>query len=94
MKDQRKRMINVFQALGSEPRLDIIYLLEKKNYNTKELSKILKKTPATISDHLRILRNLGLIWYNMVDNSKIYFLKRRDILELLDKAEDLLKRNS
>ena len=94
MDDTTKRMINVFQALSSETRLAIIYLLAKKNYDTKELSVLLKKSPATISDHLRILRDLGIIWYTMHGINKIYFLKRRDILKLLDKAQELLGRNS
>ncbi len=90
--DTKKRMINLFQALSSETRLSIIYLLEKKNYYTKELSQILKITAAAVSDHLRILKNLGIVWFKVSQNKKIYYLKRKDILELINKAEVLLKR--
>ena len=93
MDDDRKRMINVFQALGSEPRLKILENLARKNYSTKELSELLKKTPSTISKHLRILKDLGIVWFSNRNGNSIYYLKRKDIFELVDRTREILRRN-
>ena len=93
MDDDRKRMINVFQALGSEPRLKILENLARKNYTTKELSELLQKTPSTISKHLRILKDLGIVWFLNHDGNSIYYLKRKDIFELVDRTREILRRN-
>ena len=93
MDDDRKRMINVFQALGSEPRLKILENLARKNYTTKELSELLRKTPSTISKHLRILKDLGIVWFLNHDGNSIYYLKRKDIFELVGKTREILRRN-
>ncbi|MCK4524740.1 winged helix-turn-helix transcriptional regulator [candidate division WOR-3 bacterium] len=92
MDDNKKRMINVFQALGTESRLKIIEFLSERNYTTKELADLLERKPSTISKHLRILKDLGFVWFKTHKGNSIYYLKRVDILELIDKAKEILSR--
>ena len=87
-------MINVFQALASESRLKILEYLSENNYTTKELSELIGKKTSTVSKHLRILKDLGIVWFLPHNINKIYYLKRKEVFEIIDKANDILKRNS
>ncbi|MCD6578040.1 winged helix-turn-helix transcriptional regulator [bacterium] len=93
MKEERRRMINVFHALASESRLKILEYLSEKNSTTKELAELLDRKTSTVSKHLRILKDLGIVWFLPHNMNKIYYIKYKGIFEIIEKAEDILKRN-
>ena len=93
MKEERRRMINVFHALASESRLKILEHLARNNYTTKELAELIGKKISTVSKHLRILKDLGIVWFLPHNMNKIYYLKYKEIFEIINKAKDILKRN-
>ena len=50
-----------FNVLGNENRLNILKLLMQKDYCVCELEAILDKSQSSISHHLKLLENEGLI---------------------------------
>jgi ArsR family transcriptional regulator len=53
--------IKFFNAIGNEVRLNIVKLLNDKEYCVCELEVILDKPQSSISHHLKILEKTGLI---------------------------------
>jgi DNA-binding HxlR family transcriptional regulator len=51
----------LFNVLGNENRLNILKLLMQKDYCVSELEAILDKSQSSISHHLKLLENEGLI---------------------------------
>ena len=52
---------NLFKALGHPMRLLIVNLIKIKPRHGQELAEILRLNPATISHHLKVLRDAGLL---------------------------------
>ncbi|NOZ62314.1 MAG: winged helix-turn-helix transcriptional regulator [Calditrichaeota bacterium] len=51
----------LFKALGDKNRLRIINLLKQRSLCVCEITEILKLAPSTVSRHLSILKNIGII---------------------------------
>jgi DNA-binding transcriptional ArsR family regulator len=51
----------VFGALGDETRINIIKLLSEGERSVEELTQILDAAQSTISHHLRVLKDAGLV---------------------------------
>lgn len=51
----------VFKALGDENRLRIVVALGKKRYGVCDLARCLGLSQPTLSHHLKILRETGLV---------------------------------
>ena len=54
-------LVAVFKALADSTRLTILKLLEKKSMCVCELTKVLNIKQSSVSHHLRILRDAGLV---------------------------------
>ncbi len=54
-------MRKVLKALADETRMNILKLLLRHNYCVRALANELQLTEATISQHLRVLREAGLL---------------------------------
>ena len=57
-------LVNILKALGDESRLRILKLLEEKPYCVCELTFVLGSSQPTVSGHLKVLRDAGLVDYN------------------------------
>ena len=57
MQDQ----VKVFKALSSEPRLKIVGLLKEHSQCVNAIAKRLGMTQSAVSQHLRILKEAGLV---------------------------------
>lgn len=55
------RLISLLRAMGDEVRLSILKLVAQKRRSTQELAQILNITPPSVSRHLRILKEAGLL---------------------------------
>ena len=78
--------IIVMKALGDETRMKILKLLLSHNYCVRALAKNLNISEAAVSQHLKTLREAGLI----VGSKQSYFVHysvNRDVLHTL--AEDI-----
>ena len=87
-----KELVKVFKALGDKNRLQIIKMLEQKELCVCEISFLLKLANSTVSKHLSILRDAGLIedkkdgkWVNFKLNYNSNFLVINEVLELIKK---------
>ncbi|MFQ3308083.1 MAG: putative transcriptional regulator [Candidatus Nanohaloarchaea archaeon] len=63
---------NILAALNHSPRGEILYELQQKHQKLTTISENVDKSPATVSQHLDILKNAGL-----VDKRNKYRLKNR-----------------
>ena len=57
----RQDMMRVFRALAVEKRLDIVVLLADRTLCVGALSSLLGISPGAVSQHLRILRDAGIV---------------------------------
>ncbi len=64
----------VFGALGDETRLRIIRLLQDQGRPFEEIARILRVPRSTLSHHLRVLRDAGLVEMERRGRSSHYFL--------------------
>ena len=51
----------MFSALGDETRIKIVKLLSEGEQNVEDLTRLLDVAQPTISHHLRVLRENGLV---------------------------------
>jgi len=51
----------VFKALGDKSRLRIINMLGEKSLCVCEITEVLKLSQSTVSGHLRVLKDAGLV---------------------------------
>ena len=56
-----RELIKVFKAVADKNRMRILKMLEKKKMCVCELSAVLEITQPSVSKHLSILKNAGLI---------------------------------
>lgn len=82
-----KNIEKIIKALADKNRLRIVYLLsEKKDICVCEITDIIGLSQPTISSHLRLLENAGLVesnkdglWVNYNINSQAELFSRRSI---------------
>jgi len=72
----------VFGALGDETRINIIKLLYEGERSVDELTQILDAAQSTISHHLRVLKDAGLIQADKRGRSVYYSIARMEEQEL------------
>ena len=59
--DPATALLRLFKSLADESRLKIIGLLAADEHNVQDLAKLLKLKEPTVSHHLAILREAGLV---------------------------------
>jgi DNA-binding MarR family transcriptional regulator len=72
--DPATALLRLFKSLADESRLKIIGLLASTERNVQELSKLLKLKEPTVSHHLAILREAGLVRMRTEGNTHWYQL--------------------
>lgn len=68
----------VFGALGDETRINIIKLLSEGERSVDELTQILDAAQSTISHHLRVLKDAGLVQADKRGRSVYYSIARME----------------
>ncbi len=56
-----EKWLKIFKALGDEKRLKIVALLYKHGFCVSALARILDISEAAVSQHIRVLREAGLL---------------------------------
>lgn len=56
-----ERLLELFKALGDKRRMEILFLLREHPYYGQELAEKLSLSPATISHHMNLMLQCGLI---------------------------------
>ena len=75
-------MEQLFSALAEPNRLKMIELLRKRNYTVGELADLLKIRQPQASNHLKVLRDAGLVKIKPVANQRIYILREEPFVEM------------
>ncbi len=78
-----RELVDLLKVLADESRLKIIYALEKKPACVCELASFLKLTQATVSSHLKQLRQAGIVNYKKDGKWVEYFLSQNEIIRTL-----------
>jgi DNA-binding transcriptional ArsR family regulator len=74
----------ICEGIGDAKRLRLLYLVAERPHNVTELTELLDVTQPTVSHHLRILRERGLVNAERDGTSIYYSLADPRILEAMD----------
>jgi ArsR family transcriptional regulator len=77
----------IFKALSDQTRLRIVELLEKREICACEFVPLVKKAQPTVSQHLRILENSGIVKSRKEGKMVIYSLTNPKIIDLIKTAK-------
>ena len=91
-KGSYRQQAMVFKALANETRLKIVVRLGRGQCQVGELARSLGATQPTISKHLAILRNVGVVEDDRRGNTVFYRLLTPCILDFFTCVSEVLKR--
>ncbi len=83
---------NICKALGDPKRIQILYLLAEAPRNVTALAEALETPQPTVSRHLTVLRERGLVATERDGTSIQYSLADSVIISILDDMRELLRR--
>ncbi len=78
--------IRFFKALGDETRLSIVGYLLKEDCCACDFTMISEKDQTTISRHLKILYEAGIVDFRKNGRYVIYSIKNKEMKEMLRKC--------
>jgi len=81
----------ILKALAHPTRLFMIEELSKKSYCVCELTEMVELDVSTVSKHLSILKNAGLVNVEKKGKQVFYSLRMHCALNFLDCVEDVLR---
>ena len=74
----------ICSAMSDTTRIMILYLLSEKNMYVNEIADTLEQPQSTISRHLKVLRERGLVATERQGTAILYSLPDNRIIEALD----------
>ncbi|MCR4425763.1 MAG: metalloregulator ArsR/SmtB family transcription factor [Firmicutes bacterium] len=80
--EQLDRLVEVYKALADPARIRIMALLSEGDLNGKEIAEALSLSQPTITHHMSVLRNAGLVTVQRVNTSHLYSQNLRPLLEM------------
>jgi ArsR family transcriptional regulator len=83
---------NICKALGDPKRIQILYTLNEAPCNVTTLAECLDAPQPTVSRHLAILRERGLVLTERDGVMVNYSIADPKMIEVLDEMRDLLRR--
>jgi len=90
MPEHRYRASRICRALGNPTAYEIMVLLSDKTRAPVELADTLGVSMATISQVLRVLRNLDLVRYEIKWRQHLYWIKIDGIKRVMHELERLV----
>ena len=72
--EEFETLLNFFKALGNESRLKIIGILANRECTVRELATLLDLKEPTVSQHLNMLKDAGLVAMHPEGNHHFYSL--------------------
>jgi len=79
-----------YKAISDERRRKILSILGKGNATAGEIAKKFKISQPTISNHLKILKEAGLIKEKRVAQSRIYSLNKERLNKIISYLTDIV----
>jgi DNA-binding transcriptional ArsR family regulator len=86
--DSITQLASVFQALQSDTRLKILFLLKQKEMCVCELEQALDVTQSAISHSLRTLRQLDLVRVRREGKFTVYYIADEHVSTLIQMCLD------
>jgi len=83
MSELRKFTSDFLKILADQTRLEILDLLKIEEKNSSEIQNELDRSQSTISKHLNMLLDNGIINFQKKENIKYYKIRNPGILELI-----------
>ncbi|MBE9524275.1 MAG: winged helix-turn-helix transcriptional regulator [Chloroflexi bacterium] len=80
----------VCSGLADPNRILILYTLAERPYNVSELAEVLDIPQPTVSRHLKILRERGMVFFKREGQAVYYFLADVRVIEALDLLRAML----
>ena len=74
----------ILKALAHPTRLHIVTLIREKQPCVKKIEEVLGLAQPNISQHLSLLRNMGIVEAERNGNQVCYHIKNQRVLKLLD----------
>ncbi len=88
-----ERLARIFKILSVETRVRIVQLLKRRSLCVTALASQLGITPAAVSQHLRILRDAGIVKDKKQGLYVHYWLNKSSLARLNEAIEKLLRIN-
>lgn len=83
---------NICKAVGDPKRIQILYLLDEQSRNVTALAEALAAPQPTVSRHLTVLRERGLVEAERDGTNVYYSLADPVIISILDEMREILRR--
>ena len=90
MLETQYRASRLCRVLGNPTAYQIVVHLRRSNMTPTQLSKRIGLSLKTISSTLRHLRETNIVRYETEDKNKIYFLKDKSLIPVLDTIEQFV----
>ena len=80
-----------FKAISDERRRKILTILGKEDANAGEIARKFKISQPTVSNHLKILKEAGLIRERKVKQNRIYSLNKPKLQKVIETLQGISK---
>ncbi len=90
MPENRYRASRICRALGNPTAYEVLALLREEQKTPEQLASLLGLNIATISQVLRVLRNLDLVRYEVKWRQHIYWIKSDVVKRVMQDLERLV----
>lgn len=94
LKTRYEARAKIIKAMAHPSRLLIIEELNKKEHCVGELTEMIGADASTVSKHLSILKNAGLVSDDKRGNSIFYSLRVPCIMQFMSCVEDVISANA
>jgi ArsR family transcriptional regulator, arsenate/arsenite/antimonite-responsive transcriptional repressor len=94
VKTQHEARAKIIKAMSHSSRLFIIEELSKKERCVGELTAMIGADASTVSKHLSVLKNAGLVMVEKRGNSIFYSLRVPCIMQFMGCVEEVLSSNA
>ncbi|MBU5437084.1 metalloregulator ArsR/SmtB family transcription factor [Tissierella sp. MSJ-40] len=84
-----EQIVQIFKALGDETRLKILIILSKRRICAKGIAKHLDISEAAVSQHIKVLKEVGIILGEKVGYYVHYDLQEPILLEIIKFIEQM-----
>jgi len=79
----KEKCKNLFKALSDEKRIEIIKLTSVRPYYNKELADHFGLTSATLSYHINLLLDIGILNFEPRPNNRYYYTTNKEVLKAI-----------
>lgn len=79
-----------FKAISDERRRTILKILGKGDVSAGEIAGKFNISQPTVSNHLKILKEAGLISEKKIKQNRIYSLNRSELRKIIERIEELI----